>query len=231
LDYHGTIEAYHAVKRQFMTQFSGQSIYPEDYHPQAIPFDSPLKGAFNTDNMKAALAILRAIGVSDSALATVGPALRPPPGRFEPVECGQPFDVIVDYAHAPDGLERVLTAIAALGYGRVITVFGCGGDRDVTKRPLMGKIADQSADYIVLTDDNPRTESPEQITQAIAQGIASTPFTVLHDRKAAMAHAFDIATAGDCVLIAGKGHETYQITASGTHEFDDAAIAKELLRA
>jgi UDP-N-acetylmuramoyl-L-alanyl-D-glutamate--2,6-diaminopimelate ligase len=150
------------------------------------------------------------------------------PGRFEPVDEGQPFAVIVDYAHKPGALENVLRTARELASGRLICVFGCGGDRDRGKRPQMGRIAHELADRAILTSDNPRSEEPGAI---IADVLAGAPaLEVEPDRAAAIALAIDSATAGDVVVIAGKGHEQGQEIAGVVHPFDDRDVAREAIR-
>jgi len=157
-------------------------------------------------------------------------------GRFEQVDEGQDFIVIVDYAHTPDALENVLRNARPMTEGRLICVFGCGGDRDNKKRPLMGEIAARLADHVVLTNDNPRTEDPVRITDMVLEGVRKTPIAssaldVIHDRREAIGRAISLASAGDLVLIAGKGHENYQIVGTEKIHFDDRETAREFLRA
>jgi len=152
------------------------------------------------------------------------------PGRFESVRAGQPFQVIVDYAHTPDGLENVLRTAREFTKGALITVFGCGGDRDRTKRPLMGSIASRLSDLVMVTSDNPRSEVPEAIIQEILAGVAGGKHVAITDRREAIAQACALAKPGDTVLIAGKGHETYQIIGKETYPFDDRAEARQALR-
>ncbi len=151
------------------------------------------------------------------------------PGRFELVDAGQPFAVVVDYAHTDDAL-RNLTAMARelVDGGRVITLFGCGGDRDRTKRPLMARAAAEGSDFVVLTSDNPRSEDPEAILRDAAEGFAreATEFVVMVDRAEAIDEAIGRAHKGDIVLIAGKGHEKTQTTRDGVIAFDDVAVAR-----
>jgi UDP-N-acetylmuramoyl-L-alanyl-D-glutamate--2,6-diaminopimelate ligase len=158
------------------------------------------------------------------------------PGRFERVDCGQPFTVVVDYAHTDDAL-RNLTSLArefvsqAGLSGRVITLFGCGGDRDRTKRPLMGEAAGRGSDFVVLTSDNPRSEDPRAIINDAMVGLqrAATKYIVEPDRKKAIAEAIQEARPGDIVLIAGKGHEKVQVTRDGSVAFDDVQVARDVL--
>ena len=154
------------------------------------------------------------------------------PGRFERVETDRPFSVIVDYAHTPDGLENVLKTAKQFVRGRLITVFGCGGDRDRTKRPIMGELATRYADHVIVTSDNPRSEDPEFIIGQILSGI-TTPegrrrTEKITDRRSAIQQALALGQPGDVILIAGKGHENYQILADRTIHFDDREVVREL---
>ncbi|OWY60103.1 hypothetical protein B7486_70995, partial [cyanobacterium TDX16] len=170
----------------------------------------PLGGRHNAANALLAAEAALALGLDAS---TVARALRtgatPVPGRFEPIDAGQPFDVLVDYAHTPDGLEKLLSSVRAATAGRVLVVFGCGGDRDRAKRPLMGRAAADGADLVVVTSDNPRSEDPQAIIEAVIDGIDDrTHVSVEPDRRAAIALALRQAQPGDVVVVAGKGHET-----------------------
>jgi UDP-N-acetylmuramoyl-L-alanyl-D-glutamate--2,6-diaminopimelate ligase len=193
---------------------------------------TPLPGRFNVLNALGALACARALGVGlDVATAALASAGRVP-GRFEPVDEGQPFAVLVDYAHTPDSLENVLRAARELTGGRVICVFGAGGDRDRGKRPLMGEIAARLADVALVTSDNPRSEDPEAILDEIVAGAGASAFEREADRRRAIARAVELAGPGDVVVIAGKGHEQGQEFAGGRKEpFDDRQVAAEALRA
>ena len=152
------------------------------------------------------------------------------PGRFELVNCGQDFAVIVDYAHTPDALKNLLQAANRIRQNRTICVFGCGGDRDRSKRPIMGRIASKLADYNIITSDNPRTEDLDQILVEITSGITdSTRYQLIPDRRIAIRHAIEIAQSGDMIVIAGKGHEDYQIIGQEKLPFDDRQVAKEFL--
>jgi len=191
--------------------------------------------AFNVMNSLAAATACAALGIEPDVIARGLSAAAAVPGRFEPVRAGQSFDVIVDFAHTPDGLLEALTAArqATVG-GRVIAVFGCGGDRDREKRPQMGAVAAERADVVVVTSDNPRSEDPLDIINAVIEGVPpdyrdrvlSEP-----DRRRAFATAFGLAKAGDVVVIAGKGHETTQTIGASVLPFDDRAVARELLEA
>jgi UDP-N-acetylmuramoyl-L-alanyl-D-glutamate--2,6-diaminopimelate ligase len=195
---------------------------------------SRLAGEVNILNLLAALTAAHARGVPFADLVASIPQLKPVPGRFQPVDAGQPFTVIVDYAHTDDAL-RNLTALARQMTEktgkRVITLFGCGGDRDRTKRPRMGQAAGEGSDFVVATSDNPRSEDPLAILAEIEPGLKSSKvkYTVEPDRTAAIHLALKAAQAGDVVLIAGKGHEKEQILASCTIPFDDAQIALSAL--
>ena len=192
---------------------------------------TPLPGRFNVLNALGALAAARALGVADDvsaeALATAGRV----PGRFEPVDAGQPFAVLVDYAHTPDSLENVLRAAREIARRRVIVVFGAGGDRDRGKRPLMGRAARALADLVVVTSDNPRSENPEAIIAEIKAGTGNGPgVETMVDRRAAIARAVAAAEEGDVVVIAGKGHEQGQEFEGGRKiPFDDVTVAREAL--
>jgi UDP-N-acetylmuramoyl-L-alanyl-D-glutamate--2,6-diaminopimelate ligase len=186
----------------------------------------PLPGRFNVANALGAWAAVRALGVEVMGL----PAAARVPGRFEPVDEGQPFAVLVDYAHTPDSLENVLRAARDLASGRVIAVFGAGGDRDRGKRPLMGEIGARLADVALVTSDNPRSEDPEAI---IAEILAGAGRAVEHDvdRRRSIQRAVALAQPGDVVVIAGKGHEQGQEFEGGRKEpFDDVTVAREALR-
>lgn len=203
-----------------------------------VPVFSSLIGKVNVYNVIAAAAAAYARGCKVEALAQGVANLTRVPGRFERVECQQPFTVVVDYAHTDDAL-RNLTALArefvleAGNRGRVITVFGCGGDRDRAKRPLMGEAAGRGSDFVVLTSDNPRSEDPLAIINDALVGLqrSGTRYKIEPDRKIAISLAIAEARAGDIVLIAGKGHEKVQDTRDGSIPFDDVEIAREVLRA
>jgi UDP-N-acetylmuramoyl-L-alanyl-D-glutamate--2,6-diaminopimelate ligase len=193
---------------------------------------SRLRGAFNVHNCLAALAAARQVGIDDSdAVRGIG-MIEGVPGRLEPVEAGQPFQVLVDYAHTPDSVANVLSAARALAKEKLIVTLGCGGDRDRGKRPLMGEAATRLADLTVLTSDNPRSEDPEAIIAEIEPGArrGSGAYIVEPDRRSAIRLAMESARPGDVVVIAGKGHETGQEFADRTVPFDDRVVAAEELR-
>lgn len=203
----------------------------------AVPLFTPLIGKVNVYNALAAAAAAYARGCKPEAIAQGVGSLARVPGRFERVDCQQPFTVVVDYAHTDDAL-RNLTALArefvreAGNQGRVITVFGCGGDRDRAKRPLMGEAAGRGSDFAVLTSDNPRSEDPLAIINDALVGLqrSGAPYKIEPDRKAAIRLAIGEAQPGDIVLIAGKGHEKVQILRDQSIPFDDVEVAREVLR-
>jgi len=191
---------------------------------------SPLRGRFNVYNVLGAFAAGRAMGVSAETCAMAIETAGQVPGRFELIDAGQDFAVLVDYAHTPDSLENVLRAARGLARGRVHVVFGCGGDRDRGKRPLMGEIAKRLADRVIVTSDNPRSEDPEAIIDEILAG-AGTDIEHDPDRRQAIAQAIAGARDGDVVVIAGKGHEQGQEFEGGRKiPFDDATVAREVLQ-
>ena len=195
-----------------------------------IPLRTRLRGRFNVENVLATVAAARLLGLPDESVAAGVESIGGVPGRFEIIDEGQPFTVVVDYAHKPGALENVLRAARELTVGRVLCVFGCGGDRDVGKRPLMGRIASELADFPILTSDNPRSEDPAAIAQAVLAGMSGEPEVEL-DRGAAIARAIELAEPGDVVVIAGKGHERGQEIAGRVVPFDDRDVASEALRA
>jgi UDP-N-acetylmuramoyl-L-alanyl-D-glutamate--2,6-diaminopimelate ligase len=194
-----------------------------------IPLRTRLLGRFNVENVLAAVAGGKLLGLSDEAIATGVEAVRGVPGRFEPVEEGQPFTVVVDYAHTPDSLDNALRTAREVATGRVLCVFGCGGDRDRGKRQLMGEVAARAADVVVITSDNPRGEDPGAIAAAVLEG-ANGAATLELDRRRAIELAVEAAQPGDIVLIAGKGHEQGQEIAGTVQPFDDRDAAREALR-
>ena len=192
-------------------------------------------GKFNVYNTMAAIA---AALLEEVPLQDIKRSLESVPGvegRVEAVDAGQPYAVIVDYAHTPDGLDNVLRTVKEFAHGRILTVFGCGGDRDRTKRPIMGNIAAGLSDIVFITSDNPRTENPDHILKDIEAGLleAGVPeerYHLIVDRRQAIKKAIEMASPGDVVLIAGKGHETYQLIAGKVFDFDDRIVAKEAIR-
>jgi UDP-N-acetylmuramoyl-L-alanyl-D-glutamate--2,6-diaminopimelate ligase len=195
-----------------------------------IRMTTRLPGLFNVSNALAATAATRALGVDFEDIAEALAAADRVPGRFEPVDEGQPFTVLVDYAHTPDSLDNVLRAARELTRGRLHVVFGAGGDRDRGKRPQMGEVATALADRVIVTSDNPRSENPEAILEDIMAGAGEGAEREV-DRRAAIARAVETAGAGDVIVIAGKGHEQGQEFEGGRKEpFDDVDVAREALR-
>jgi UDP-N-acetylmuramoyl-L-alanyl-D-glutamate--2,6-diaminopimelate ligase len=195
---------------------------------------SPLIGEHNVMNLLGAIGAGLALGLTPDTIATTLADVGAVPGRFEQVKAGQPFLVVVDYAHTPDALERVLATARKLTGGRLGVVFGCGGDRDRTKRPIMGAIAARLSDQVWVTSDNPRSEQPGAIIDEIVAGVRETPgaagrYVTEPDRAAAIRAALAWGRAGDTVVIAGKGHETYQIVGANVLPFDDREVARQAL--
>ena len=204
--------------------------------PQGVfPLSLKITGLFNVYNTLAAIGAALAEGVD---VATIKEALEnftTVAGRFELVDAGQPYAVIVDYAHTPDGLENILRTARQFAEGRIIVVFGCGGDRDRTKRPIMGRLAAELGDIVLATSDNPRTEDPAAILADIETGIRAglahgKTYEVIPDRRQAISRAIGMATDRDIVIIAGKGHETYQILKDKTIAFDDRDVARAMIK-
>jgi UDP-N-acetylmuramoyl-L-alanyl-D-glutamate--2,6-diaminopimelate ligase len=196
-----------------------------------LELESPLPGLFNVQNVLAAVAAARSLGVPAETIAAALPEFGRVPGRFEPVDEGQDFGVLVDYAHTPEALENVLQAAREVTRNRLHVVFGAGGDRDRGKRPLMGAAARRHADRVLVTSDNPRSEQPDRIVDEIMAG-AGPGAERETDRRRAITQAIETAEAGDVVVIAGKGHEQGQEFENGRKEpFDDVGVAREALRA
>jgi UDP-N-acetylmuramoyl-L-alanyl-D-glutamate--2,6-diaminopimelate ligase len=189
-------------------------------------------GRINVYNILLACSAALTLGLTEEQIQKGLTELHRVPGRFERVEEGQPFMVVVDYAHTDDALRNVIQAARGLRPKRVITVFGCGGDRDRTKRPLMGMAAAEASDFVVLTSDNPRSEDPLAIMNDALVGLRrfDTPYVAEPDREKAIRRAIQEAQPGDVVILAGKGHETYQILKDGPVPFDDREVAKRVLR-
>ena len=229
IDGNGTLNA-HDVD---MTPKSSRYTVSYDGNDYTVAMNTT--GLFNVYNTLAAIGACLLEGISmediDKALKTFSAV----PGRFELIEEGQPFAVVVDYAHTPDGLENILQTAKAIQENRIIVVFGCGGDRDATKRPIMGRIAAQYGDVVYVTSDNPRTEDPVQIVKDVEAGVKEglregSHYEVIVDRREAIQHAIQNAKPGDIVLIAGKGHEDYQILKDKTIHFDDREEARAALK-
>lgn len=235
LDYHGSFEEYRNVKLSFMKSDNGHAIYPEDFEKETIWFSHQLKGTFNELNLKAAIAVLHYLKVDDAAIEAALSRVTAPSGRFELIDAGQPFLVVVDFAHTPDGLENVLKEARILAEKRggfLRTLFGCGGDRDKAKRPVMGHIASSYSDYAIIAPDNPRTERLESINEDIIRGISvpESRYEVINDREEAIRQLIMSAHPNDVLVIAGKGHESYQILNSGTVPFSDQETARKMIK-
>jgi UDP-N-acetylmuramoyl-L-alanyl-D-glutamate--2,6-diaminopimelate ligase len=222
----------HAVRpRHFESGLEGIRLLAES-PAGPVHIVSPLIGEHNVMNLLGAVGTGVALGLGAEAIAAALGEVTRVPGRFERVEAGQDFLVVVDYAHTPDALERVLETARRLTPGRLGVVFGAGGDRDRGKRPVMGRIAARLADRVWLTSDNPRSEDPAAIIDEIATGVAPPPtggYARYPDRRQAIRDAVDWARLGDTIVIAGKGHETYQIVGGQVSPFDDRLVAHEAL--
>jgi UDP-N-acetylmuramoyl-L-alanyl-D-glutamate--2,6-diaminopimelate ligase len=204
-----------------------------NYSGGSFDINIQLIGLFSVYNALAAIAFALKEGIAPAVIKAALQKVKGVPGRFEQVDAGQDFTVIVDYAHTPDGLENILTTAKQLVEKRLITVFGCGGDRDKTKRPLMGEIAARYSDFTVVTSDNPRSEEPQAIINDIIPGVekvAGARYAIIVDRREAIRHAVTLARKGDMVVIAGKGHETYQLVKGQVLDFDDRIVATEYLK-
>ncbi len=216
--------------KSYQSTPQGLSFLVSVYGKDEIEINLQLLGDYNLYNALSAIGVGVSQGLSLDVIKNGLELVNSVPGRFDRVDCGQDFTVIVDYAHTPDALERVLTAARKLTKGRLITVFGCGGDRDKTKRPIMGKTATSLSDYAIVTSDNPRTEDPMQIISHILDGINGGEYEVIPDRRSAIKRAISIAKNGDFIVIAGKGHENYQIIGTDKIHFDDKEVASEFIR-
>ena len=253
LDFHVTFERYFEAKRRLFRPGIPAAVNVGDPYgrrlaaalPDALTYgltaaaavgpdtldgiELRLLGRFNTENALAAIAAGRLLGIDDAAIRRGIEGVAGVPGRFEAVDEGQAFRVVVDYAHKPDALENVLRAARPLGRGRLLCVFGCGGDRDRGKRPVMGRIASQLADVAIVTSDNPRSEDPEAIVDEVLEGTGPEAEAIV-DRREAIARALEMARPGDVVVIAGRGNEQGQELRDGTIPFDDREVAREVLR-
>jgi UDP-N-acetylmuramoyl-L-alanyl-D-glutamate--2,6-diaminopimelate ligase len=243
LDFHGTMEEYFAAKRGLFAQAEravvnvgdewGRRLAAELPHVRTFTPDDDLPevglrlaGRFNKANALGAVWAARELGVDEAAIRAGIASVAAVPGRFETVEEGQPFQVIVDYAHTPDSLANILEAARALGSGRLLVVFGAGGDRDREKRAVMGEIAGALADRAIVTTDNPRSEDPA----AIAEQVAAGSLQIVLDRREAIETAIGEALPGDVVVIAGKGADREMEVAGGRIPFDDRDVARTALR-
>ncbi len=230
LDYHKTFAAYQQTKLGFMREGTAHTVYPQDFKKEPIFFTTKLLGHFNLLNIKAATNILRHINISENIIQKTLSSCPPPRGRLEKVNAGQGFTVLVDYAHTPDGLDNVLKTLKTIAVnqqGQLLVLFGCGGNRDPGRRAKMGKIAGDIADFLVVTEDNPRMEDSQDIMAEIKTGIDQNfhNYKLIQNRTEAIEFIINHAQDNDIVLLAGKGHETYQIFKSGTIHFDDREVA------
>ena len=242
LDFHGSMEDYFDAKRALFDQAARAVVNVGDEWGRRLAVDLPnartftpdddlegidlrLRGRFNRANALGAIWAARELGIDEDAIRAGIATVTGVPGRFESVEAGQPFDVIVDYAHTPDSLANVLEAARDLGGGKLIVVFGAGGDRDREKRPLMGRAAARLADRAIVTTDNPRSEDPAEIAAQVADG----RLEIVLDRRAAIETALGDARPGDVVVIAGKGADSEMEIAGQTIPFDDRVVAREVL--
>jgi len=201
------------------------------YGGKKVAAEVPLGGSFNVQNCLSAVAGLLCLGRELDEIAEALAGVRPVPGRFEPVPNDKGIGIIIDYAHTPDALEKLLDSVRQLHPARIVTVFGCGGDRDRAKRPKMAKAASERSDLVVITSDNPRTEDPLEIMKEVERGLVEgVPSCAIVDRREAIACSVRKARPGDVVVIAGKGHEGYQIIGRTKVPMDDREIAKEALR-
>lgn len=197
-----------------------------------MPVHLKLTGMFNVYNALAATAVGLIMGVPPQTITAALEKVKSVPGRAEMLDTHTPYKVILDYSHSPDALENILTAVKEFARGRVISLFGCGGDRDHLKRPIMGEISGRLADFSILTSDNPRTEDPMEILAAIEEGIKPTGgrYTVIENRREAIRFALQMARDGDIIILAGKGHETYQEIMGVKRPFDEKVVVAELLK-
>lgn len=244
LDFHGTMDEYFQAKRRLFAQAElavinvageyGRRLAAE--RPDAVTFrpddglgqvDLKLPGRFNVENALAAVSAARLLGIDEEAIRRGIAAVERVPGRFERIDEGQPFVVLVDYAHTPSALEAALQSARELARGRLICVFGAGGDRDRAKRPLMGQVVSKLADVALVTSDNPRSEDPVAIAAEVVDGL---DLDVELDRRAAIERVLELARDGDVVVIAGKGHEQGQEVEGRKLPFDDHEVARETLR-
>lgn len=220
------------------SHFTGKSsTFKVRYEGKEYQIETRLAGRFNIYNTLGAIGAALSEGIPMETIIAAMKTFHSVPGRFELIDEGQSFTVVVDYAHTPDGLEKILTTAREITKGRILVVFGCGGDRDKLKRPIMGRIAARNADIAIVTSDNPRTEDPETIVKEVAAGVEeikkekpSLIYEVLVDRRHAIQRAIALAKDDDIVLIAGKGHEDYQILKDRTIHFDDREEARKALK-
>lgn len=234
LDYHKTFENYQKVKMNFMSEGHAHKIYPKNFKKETIKFKTKLLGHYNFLNIQAAVSILRHMDISEKSIQDTLTLCSPPNGRLEPIDKGQSFLVLVDYAHTSDGLKNVLNTvkdIAVKKNGRLLVLFGCGGNRDTGRRFQMGMVASQFADYLVITDDNPRLEDSQEIMDDILKGLIPNfcDYVLIQNRKKAIEFIINKAQDRDVVILAGKGHENYQVLKTTTIHFDDREEAENAI--
>lgn len=212
---------------------SNETVYDLSYNGKTLRVHSPLLGKHNISNHLAAAGLCLAAGIDLATVVKGLEAMKIVPGRLEAVRCGQKFAVLIDYAHTDDALQNVLSTLRPLCKGKLTVVFGCGGDRDKTKRPRMAKVAHKMADHVIITSDNPRTEDPNQIIADIVAGLPNAKamnITVEPDREKAIGLAIKSAANDDIILIAGKGHENYQIIGKEKRHFSDREVSEKFLK-
>lgn len=235
LDYHKSFKKYRNTKLKFMRDGHAHKIYPKHFKKESILFKTLLLGNFNNLNIKAAASVLRFMRIKEKIIKNTLSTVSPPPGRLERVNKGQDFLVFVDYAHTPDAYLNVLTTledIAKKRKGELKILFGCGGDRDKSKRSVIGKLVSLHADYVVITDDNPRSEGSESIMLDITSEIDEKfkAITFIKDRKKAIRYIINHSQKNDVVALLGKGHENYQVLKNSTIQHNDKIVAEgELL--
>ena len=198
---------------------------------EEMPISMHLTGMFNVYNALAAASLAMILGIDKSAIKEGLESIQNVPGRVEMLDTHTPYKVILDYAHSPDALDNVLTTVRAFTKGRLIALFGCGGDRDHGKRPIMGEIVGRLADFSILTSDNPRTEDPDAILRSIEEGVKRTKgrYVVIENRREAIRYALEMGREGDVIILAGKGNETYQDIMGVKRPFDEKVVVRELL--
>lgn len=234
LDYHKTFKNYEKVKLGFMNEGDAYKIYPNVFEKISIDFTTQLLGNYNLLNIKAATSALQHMGISEESIRRTLSSCSPPRGRLESVDKGQPFMVLIDYAHTPDSLQNVLSTVKSIALernGRLLVLFGCGGNRDRGKRPKMGKIAGDIADFMVITDDNPRSEDGQIIMSEILSGVDPDfhDYVLIQNRRSAIEYIINKSQSRDVVILIGKGHETYQVLKSETIHFDDREEAENAI--
>ena len=234
LDYFGTMENYFQCKKAFFTieiTENGVSFELRLRNAEYIQINLRMTGMFNVYNALSAAACALILGVSPENVRAGLENIHSVPGRIEMLPTNTPYRVILDYAHAPDALSNILRTCRTFTKKRLIALFGCGGDRDKGKRPIMGRIGGELADLCILTSDNPRTEDPMEILREIEEGIKETTgeYVVIENRRDAIRHALEIGREGDIIVLCGKGHETYQETMGVKRPFDEKVVVQELL--